>query len=247
MGSARRWFGNAALLPELRGPHDEILSVAAALRVVVSLTLGTVVLLFADDPSDPIIIGIAVAVFLTAPVALVFWRRRRAFPPAFSLRDVVALAAIASYEPEVRPMCMFFAFGAISYACVTLRPRAGRSGRRGGQRRHVRVGGDRARRQLAVVCAVVPDRGARRGRAGDRDRELAVACPLHQPGDHAGDGCAPVGEQARFDHPVPRRRRCDRHPPSPSGVLPHTRQLGHVAPPGGCPRRCGARRAPAQR
>ncbi len=122
MGGARRWFGSAALLPELRNSDDRIFLVAAALRIVVSLTLGTVVLLFAPDPSDPIIIGIAVAVFLTTPVAVILWRRRRFFPPSFALRDLIALAAIASYEPEVRPMCMFFAFGVISYACITLRP-----------------------------------------------------------------------------------------------------------------------------
>ena len=122
MGGARRWFGSAALLPELRESDDRIFWVAAALRVVVSLTLGTVVLLFADDPADPIIIGIAIAVFTTTPVAVVLWRRHRWFPPAFSLRDVIALSAIAAYEPEVRPMCMFFAFGVISYACITLRP-----------------------------------------------------------------------------------------------------------------------------
>lgn len=59
MGGPRRWFGSAALLPELRGSDERIFWVAAALRIVVSVTLGTVVLLFADDLSDPVIIGIA--------------------------------------------------------------------------------------------------------------------------------------------------------------------------------------------
>jgi len=123
----RRWakrawalFSDEAVVPELRGAKERVFLIAVALRMFLVVFLGGAAL-WLGDASDPVTITFAVIVFGSAPLAWWIWRRRGMLPPIFALRDVVFLSAYATYEPELRPFCMFVAFAVIAYASITLR------------------------------------------------------------------------------------------------------------------------------
>ena len=123
----RRWakrawalFSNEAVVPELRAAKERVFLIAVVLRMVLVVCLGVAVL-WLGDATDPVPIGFAVIAFGAAPLAWWIWRRNGMLPPVFALRDVLLLSAYATYDPGLRPFCMFLAFSIIAYASITLR------------------------------------------------------------------------------------------------------------------------------